>query len=125
MSGPSTCFVPGDVAGVICPLRTPRPHSGLAQAAPSLLQSAEALASGPSHSRNRAALFFASKLAQAVTDQAQRVCGVNRLVQRLFHVEGQSDHLGEGGLFFARMRLPARLRGAAMANLLRIRQNRS
>lgn len=100
------------------PLRR-RPRGRLEQVLPLLLQRFEPLAREPGCRGYGARVAFVADLAQGVADEAQRVGGVERFVERVFHVEAKVDQLRRGA--FGRRQgftgtLASRRHGATPAN---------
>jgi hypothetical protein len=79
------------------PLRC-HPRARLEQVLPLLLQRFEPLAREPGCRGYGARVAFVADLAQGVADEAQRVGGVERFVERVFHVEAKIDELRRGAL---------------------------
>src|ERR1700722_3848562 len=68
------------------------------QVLPLLLQRFEPLAREPGCRDYGARVAFVADLAQGVADEAQRVRGVERFVERVFHVEAKVDEFCRGAL---------------------------
>src|ERR1700683_2912239 len=75
-----------------------RPRGRLEQVLPLLLQRFEPLAREPGCRGYSARIVFVADFAQGVADKAQRVGGVERFVERVFHVEAKVDQLRRGAL---------------------------
>src|ERR1700724_2421922 len=75
-----------------------RPRGRLEQVLPLALQRFEPLAREPGGRGYGARVAFVADLAQGVADEAQRVGGVERFVERVFHVEAKVDQLRRGAL---------------------------
>src|ERR1700680_4901722 len=73
-----------------------RPRGRLEQVLPLPLQRFEPLTREPGCRGYGARVAFVADLAQGVADQAQRVGGVERFVERVFHVEAKGDGLRRG-----------------------------